>query len=63
MEELEAKYKTCCKKCRALESQLILSCSIIGWIDEIIDNEQVDDFAMSFPLVRAVYDLREKSNG
>ena len=59
MEELETKYKECRKKCRALESQLILSCSIIEWIEAIIDGEKVDDFALSFPIVREVYNLKE----
>ena len=41
------------------ESQLILSCAIIEWIEAIVEGEEVNDFAMSFPIVREVYDLKK----
>ena len=63
MEELKEKYKKCNKRCVYLESQLVLLSSIINTIKDVLDGEEVSDFEMSFSVVRAVYDLREKSNG
>ena len=63
MEELKERYKKCNEKCAYLEGQLVLLSSIINTIKDVLDGKEVSDFEMSFSVVRAVYDLKEKSNG
>ena len=46
------------RKCREQESQLIEIASRWEWICAILDGEEVSDFALSFPEVRQVADLK-----
>ena len=45
------------KKFRNVESQLIALGSILDWIEIILDGDEVSDFALSFPIVRRVWDM------
>lgn len=44
---------------RGLENQLYLMGSQLEWIEAILDGKEVSDFAMSFPIVRRVWELRQ----
>lgn len=55
MEKLE------CLSRGKIENELLLANALLEWIEMILDGEKLGDFALSFPIVRRVYDLtREK---
>jgi hypothetical protein len=41
---------------RVTKNEIITLQSIIDWIIDIIDGEEVSDFGLSFPIVRRVYE-------
>jgi len=43
---------------RALENENILLHSQFEWIKMILDNEELGDFALSFPIIRDIQDLK-----
>lgn len=46
------------EKIRQLESALVQSNAILDWIQGVLDEDDVSDFALSFPIVREVLDLK-----
>ena len=46
---------------RNLETQLVLANSILEWIEIALDGKELDGFALSFSIVRRVYDLHKKA--
>ena len=44
---------------RAMENAYILLGCQLEWIEDILDGKKVDDFALSFNIVRRVYDLKK----
>ena len=44
---------------REIKSMLALAGSQLEWIEDILDGKEVSDFAMSFPVVRRVWDLKQ----
>lgn len=49
-----------CLNCDKLENQLVLTKSLLEWIELILNNVEVSDFALSFPIVRRVYELKKE---
>jgi hypothetical protein len=41
------------------ENQLIMANSLLEWIEMILNGEELADFALSFPIVRRVNDLKK----
>ena len=48
------------KDVRALENAYIEQGSILEWIQMILDGKEVSEFALSFPIVQQVWDLRQE---
>lgn len=46
------------KAVRELQTAIAMMGSQIEWISDVLEGRQVSDFALSFPLVRAVDDLK-----
>jgi len=46
-----------CERCRQLENELVMVCSILDAIHRIINGQEVSDFELSFPAVREVADI------
>ena len=46
-----------CERCRQLENELVMTCSILDAIHRIINGQEVSDFKLSFPAVREVADI------
>ena len=47
-----------CENCIKLESALVFSDMILEQIQRVVDGEEVSDFALSFPLIRDVADMK-----
>lgn len=48
-------------KVRELESAYIEQGAILEWIQMILDGKEVSDFALSYPIVRQVWDLKQEA--
>ena len=49
------------KDVRALENAYIEQGSILEWIQMILDGKEVSDFALSYSIVRQVWDLKQEA--
>ena len=49
-------------KMRELENAYIMQGMILEAIQGILDDKEVSDFAMSFPMVRRVWDLKQEAS-
>jgi hypothetical protein len=45
---------------KALENAFVLDESILEWIEEVLNGKPVSEFALSFPIVRRVYDVKKE---
>ncbi len=50
------------KDVRALENAYIEQGAILEWIQRILDGIEVSDFALSYPIVRQVWDLKQEAS-
>ena len=49
-------------KMRELENAYIEQGAILEWIQRILDGIEVSDFALSYPIVRQVWDLKQEAS-
>ena len=49
-------------KMRELENAYIEQGSILEWIQMILDGKEVSEFALSFPIVQQVWDLKQEAS-
>lgn len=49
-------------KMRELENAYIVQGAILEWIQMILDGIEVSDFALSYPIVRQVWDLKQEAS-
>jgi hypothetical protein len=47
---------------RELENAYIEQGAILEWIQRILDGIEVSDFALSYPIVRQVWDLKQEAS-
>ena len=43
---------------RRMENDLVTALALLEWIQTVLDGKEVSDFALSFPIVREVSDLK-----
>lgn len=44
---------------RLYTNEIVLANSMLEWIEDILDDKEVSEFAMSFPIVRQVWELKQ----
>lgn len=49
-------------KVRELENAYIEQGAILEWIQMILDGKEVSEFALSYPIVRQVWDLKQEAS-
>lgn len=59
-DEFTIAYKTITRYIRDLENEELQLNTILEWIYLVLDGNRVSDFALSFPLVRMVYDKTQE---
>ena len=52
-----------CKRCNELMNEVVQQGAVLEWIDDILNGEEVSDFALSFPIVSRVHSMVKTLEG